>query len=221
MSETPNLDDVVKAMADFAAEYLEPAYKSRISGEDLKRPTDSAFESIFRGYLEISESLDSLELALRLIGLAPPRAKGVDKGKYLSFLVAAYLQDIYILEQRMTAYATKLSRLYKLPGLPSIVNEIVYQPLENIIKARGAHVHTRRYADEHLDAVETFALFKRVGHGLGNHLDDEYRIAQLHWMKLAKTNNIQIRQIAERYFKVVKAAIFVEGRIKFPPPSAA
>ena len=221
MSETPNLDDVIKAMADFASDYLDPAYKSKKAGTELKRPTDAAFVSIFRGYIEISESLDSLELAERLIGLAPPRAKGVDKAKYLSFVIAAYLQDIYILEQRMTAYATKVSRLYNLPNLPSLVHKIVYQPLENIIKARGAHVHTRRFADEHLDAVGTFALFKRVGHELGQHLDDEYRTAQLHWKKLVKTNRVQIRQIVERYFKVIKAALLRDGRVKFPPPSAA
>lgn len=221
MSETPNLDAVTKAIADFAAGYLDPAWKSKKAGTELRRPTDAAFEAIFRGYIEISESLDSLDLAERLIGLAPPRATGVNKDKYLSFIVAAYLQDIYILEQRMTAYATKLSRLYKLPKLPSLVQEIVYQPLENIIKARGAHVHTRRYADEHLDAVGAFALFKRIGHDFGQHLDDEYRTAQLHWKKLVKTNRVQINQIVDRYFKVIKAVILRDGLVQFPPTSAA
>jgi hypothetical protein len=221
LSETPNLDAFTKAMADFAADYLDPAWKSKKVGTELRRPTDATFEAIFRGYIEISESLDSLDLAERLIGLALPRAKGVNKDKYLNFVVAAYLQDIYILEQRMTAYATKLSRMYRLPKLPSFVQEIVYQPLENIIKARGAHVHTRRYVDEHLDAVGTFALFKRVGHDLGQHLDDEYRTAQLHWKKLVKTNRVQFKQIVDRYFKVIKAAILQDGLVKFPPPSAA
>jgi hypothetical protein len=221
MSETASLDEVTKAMADFSAAYLDPVHKSMKSGPKLERPTDKAFEAIFRGYLEVSESLDSLALAERLIGLAPPRANGVPKDKYLSFLVAAYLQDIYILEQRMSAYATKLSRLYKMPALPSLVEKIVYQPLENIIKARGDHVHTRRYADEYLSAVGTYALFRRVGHELGRHLDDEYRTAQLHWKKLAKKNNIEIKRIVERYFKVIKAVLLIDGKVKFPPPSAA
>ena len=35
------------------------------------------------------------------------------KDEYIKFLVGAYLQEVYVLEQRLSAYAKKTSRLYK------------------------------------------------------------------------------------------------------------
>ncbi len=220
MSTTPNFDHFSKAMADFASDYLTPAHEHFVAGNKLKRPTDSAFELIFRGYFEISESLELLDLGEKLLGTAPPRAKGIDKHKYLGFLISAYLQDIYILEQRLSAYATKISRLYKKPMLPEIIKSIVYEPLQKIISIRGAHVHSRRYTDEHLDAVGTFALFDRVGHELGQHLDGQYKIAQLYWKSLSKKNNTQIKQLVDQYFAELKPVLIIDDKVVFPPPKA-
>ncbi|WP_233808641.1 hypothetical protein [Paraburkholderia sp. HP33-1] len=86
-----------------------------------------------------------------------------------------------MLEQRMTAYANKISRLYRNTDLPSMVRTIVYEPLETIIRARGSHVYARRYTDEDLDSVATLALFRRVDHHFGDDLDFEYKRTQMKW----------------------------------------
>lgn len=204
-------------MADFASTYIDHTYKQMKAGLDHKQPTDDQFAAIFYGYTEISETLDSLSLSERLIGLAPPRAKSIDRDKYLKFLVSAYLQDVYILEQRLTAYGKKISRLYGKPALPPVVQRLVYDPLEGIIGTRGAHVHSRRFSDEHLDGVSTLALFRKLGHQLGEDLEFAYTLAQHEWKLVTKKNNVAIRKIVDQYFGVLQAVMVSNDQIVFPP----
>lgn len=209
-------DEFLGLMVDFASAYLNPASKKRKAGEQHELPTDGQFSSIFYGFTEITSALDALWLTELLIGAAPPRAKGIEKDHYLQFLVGAYLQEIYILEQRLTAYAKKISRLYRKPTLPSAARRIVYEPLERIINTRGAHVHTHRFTDQHLDTVSTMALFRRLGHQLGDDLDFEYALARREWKKRIKTNNESTRLLVDLYCKLLRSVMCVGGKIVLP-----
>jgi hypothetical protein len=119
-------DEMLKLMADFASAYLGPAWERKKAGQEHALPTDTQFSEIFYGFSEIGSALDALKLTEELLRLAPPRSKRIDKDSYLKFLVGSYLQELYILEQRLTAYAKKISRIYRTPSLPSAVRRIVY-----------------------------------------------------------------------------------------------
>ena len=114
-------------MADFAAEYIKPMVEAKQAGSELERTTDKAFRDIFFGYTEITATLDAIDLVEILISVSPPRSKRVIKDDYIKFLVGSHLHEIYMLEQRMTAYATKISRLYKNADLSSMVKAIVHE----------------------------------------------------------------------------------------------
>lgn len=214
--KTRTYDEMLKMMADFAAAYLDPAWKKKKAGERHELPTDGQFSDIFYGFTEIGSALDTLALTEELLRLAPPRSKRIDRDSYLKFLVGSYLQELYILEQRLTAYAKKLSRLYRRPSLPAGVRRVVYEPLEDIINTRGAHVHQRRFTDERLDRVSTLALFRRVGHELGDDLEFEYKFAQLEWSKRVKDNNKVTREIVDQYCTLLKSVICRNGKIFLP-----
>lgn len=203
-------------MADFASGYLDPAWKKKKAGESHELPTDGVFSEIFHGFTEIGGALEALALIEELLGLAPPRSKRVDKDNYIKFLVGSYLQEMYILEQRLTAYAKKLARLYRKPSLPGAVKNVVYEPLEGLINTRGAHVHQRRFSDERLDSVSTLALFRRVGHALGEDLEFEYKMAQLHWKKRVRENNQTTRRIVDQYCAILEVVICKDGKVAFP-----
>jgi hypothetical protein len=207
-------------MADFASAYLEPAIKKRKAGESYELPTDSQFSAVFHGFTEITAALDALSLAEVLVAVAPPRTKQIKKDHYLQFVVGAYLQEMYILEQRLTSYAKKISRLYGRPTLPAMVHRIVYEPLEGIINTRGAHVHTYRFTDAHLDMVSTLALFHRLGHKLGDDLDFEYARAQLEWKNRIKVNNHATRKLVDQYCLLLRVAICRSDKIVLPPARA-
>ena len=203
-------------MADFASSYLDPAWKKRKAGESHELPTDTAFSGIFQGFTEIGSALDALKLIEELFRLAPPRSKRIDKDQYLKFLVGSYLQEMYILEQRLAAYATKMSRLYGHRSLPSSVNRVVYEPLKGLIDTRGTHVHQQRFSDERLDSVSTLAFFRRVGHALGEDLELEYKVAQLYWRKRVRENNQFMRRIVNQYCSVLEVVICRNGKVTLP-----
>lgn len=207
---------MLRMMADFASGYLDPAWKKKKAGESHELPTDGQFSDVFHGFTEIGSALDALALTEELLRLAPPRSKRIDKDSYLKFLVGSYLQELYILEQRLTAYAKKISRLYCNPSLPTAVRRIVYEPLEGIIGTRGAHVHHRRFTDERLDMVSSLALFRRVGHQLGDDLEFEYKFAQLEWSKRVKENNEATRKIVDHYCTLLKVVACKDGKVFLP-----
>jgi len=209
-------DELLKKMADFASDYLDSAWKKREAGESHELLTDGAFSDIFYGFTEIGSALETLALTENLLSLAPPRSKRVDKDSYIKFLVGSYLQEMYILEQRLTAYATKLSRIYRNKSLLGAVKRVVYEPLEGLINTRGAHVHQRRFSDERLDSVSTLALFRRVGHELGEDLELEYKLAQLYWSKRVRENNLTTRRIVDQYCVLLEAMIWKNGKVKLP-----
>ena len=214
-------DEFLGPMADFASAYLDPAFKKQKAGEPYELPTDGQFSSVFYGFTEISAALEGLSLTEVLIGVAPPRAKRIEKDRYLNFLVGAYLQEVYILEQRLTAYAKKISRLYRKPALPSAARRIVYEPLAGIIDTRGVHVHSHRFTDAHLDMVSTMALFRRLGHQLGDDLDFEYTVARHEWSKRINTNNEATRHLVDQYCKLLRAVMCEKGKIVLPQPESA
>lgn len=216
MQARSEYEELLGLMAQFGSCYLDPAWQKKKAGEILKRPTDRQFEQIFYGFTEIISSIEALELSESLLGLAPPRSKRVNKDNYLKFLVGAYLQEVYILEQRLTAYARKISRLYRKPSLSSLVRQIVYEPLKGIIETRGSHVHERRFSDERLDMLSTVALFRHLGHHLGEDLKMEYMVAQSQWCRQVKENNRMTREILDRYSGLIKTVICVDGRVALP-----
>lgn len=207
---------MMNLMIDFASSYLAPVWTKKKAGEKHEQSTDSDFAEVFYGFTEINSALDTLTLTEELLRLAPPRSKRIDKDNYLKFLVGSYLQEVYILEQRLTAYAKKISRMYRKPTLPALVKQIVYEPMQAIINIRGAHVHQRRFTNDRLDMVSTMALFRRVGHERGEDLELEYKFAQIQWSVCLKKNNKVTREIVSRYCALLKTVICDDGKIFLP-----
>lgn len=203
-------------MTDFASGYLDPILKKHNAGKTYGLTTDSMFSEIFQGFTEIGSALETLALTEKLLRLAPPRSKSVDKDSYIKFLVGSYLQEMYILEQRLTAYATKLSRLYRIPSLPSTVQRVVFEPLKGLIITRGAHVHQRRFSDKSLESIATLALFHRAGYKLGENFEFEYKLVQLEWSKRVRKNNQATRRIVDQYCTLLEVVICKDGKVTLP-----
>ena len=221
MDTESHYDIFMTLMVDFSSDYLQVAHKKNKAGENPRLPTDDAFYAILNGFTEIKEAIETLELTETIIGINPPRSKKIDKDSYLKFLVGAYLQEMYILEQRLSAFGTKVARLYSTPRLPQLVQEVVYLPLKSIINARGAHVHAKRFSDEHLNVVSTLALFQRIGHELGEDLDFEFRLAQREWKNRIKNNNKATKLVVNQYFKILHSVLCRNGKIVFPATQEA
>ncbi|HZW25585.1 MAG TPA: hypothetical protein VFF26_08890 [Gallionella sp.] len=217
MTDERGFDRFQRAMSVFAKHYIDPAWKSKkTKGIVLDRPTDSAFSSVFYGYIEISNTLEALKLCETLIGVAPPRSKAVKHDEYFKFLVGAYLQEMYILEQRLSTYATRMSRLYKKPQIMQIIDQFVSKALEGIVNTRGAHVHAQRYSDNELDTLSTLTLISQFDVSYTEHLKEQYWWVQLEWGKKVKTNNSATREIVDHYFDVLYPLMTKDDRVVLP-----
>lgn len=204
------------AMAEFSGTYIGPAWAGKKRGESLVRSTDRAFEAVFLGFTEITNALEALTLTETLIGLAAPRSSKVEKDKYLKFLIGAYLQEVYILEQRLSAYATKLCRIYKLSSeLPRLL-AVVRDAFGGIVRTRGSHVHSQRYSDQKLDILSTMAMVSRFQEEFTDEMHFEYKVAQLHWRKTVKANNAATRVLIDGYFDLLFPQISKAGKFVLP-----
>lgn len=205
-----------RAVSDLSCEYINPAWEAKKRGKVLNRPTDSAFEALFRGFIEISDTLEALALTETLLGLAAPRSSKVKKDEYLKYLVGAYLQEVYILEQRLTAYAKKMLRLYNHPAHIPALEDSIQSTFGGITRTRGAHVHSQRFTDEMLDMLARTSLVSIFKPEFAEDLHFEYKYVQRQWRKIVKTNNAATRAFLDQYFDELFVLISKSGKFVFP-----
>jgi hypothetical protein len=216
MNPLSGFDGFLMAMSNFAAAYLRPLREADKRGEKLVRPTDSVFESVFFGFTEISDALDVLALTETLFGLAPP-SKRIKKSQYLQFLIGAYLQEVYILEQRLKAYATKTARLYKIPGKNTSLIEAVEDTFRGIVGTRGNHVHSQRFSDKQLHLLVGIELISQLKDEFADDSKFEYSRVRADWKKRVKANNIATRKSIDAYCDFLFPHLTRDGVVFLPP----
>lgn len=212
-----------KVMADFATDYMAPAIEAKKRKEELARPTDGTFANVFYGFTEVSGAFDALLLSGVLIGLSPPRSKLIKSDEYLKYLINAYFQEVYILEQRLSAYARKVLRMY---GRGS--NEAAYAATINsllssisttfggITNTRGSHVHNRRFSDERLDLLSGLTLISQFKEEFAADVNFEFKMVQFKWKKTISDNNIATQQFLDHYFDGIFPLVTRSEKIFIP-----
>lgn len=211
------------AISKLGHKHVMPAYEARKNGVAFTMPQDAAFQVVFTGLTEISSSVDTLLLIETLLALSPPRSRRIQEEDYLKFLVGAYLQEVYILKQRLNAYATKISRLYtrhlgKVPiilSLDSIVASIDLT-LQGVTDARGKHVHAQRFSDDDLDMVAALSLMNR--HNPSNEINIRlhYSMVSSKWHKTVKKNNGETIKLLDIYFDWLYPVVSKDGEVYLP-----
>ena len=211
-------------MVDFAADYMTPAIEAKKRREELPRPTDSAFANVFYGFTEISGALEALLLSRVLIGLSPPRSKLIKKDDYLKYLINAYLQEVYILEQRLSAYARKVLRMYgrgaNEAAYTATINTLlssISARFSGITNTRGGHVHSRRFSDERLDFLSGLTLIGQYKAEFAAAVDFEFKMVQVKWKKTISDNNIATQQFLDYYFDAIFPLVTRSEKIFLPP----
>ncbi len=108
------LEKFEEAMMVLGNEYLSPFVQEKLETGEIKgNPDHTVYRKIFYGYSEILNARDALKLSQSLISVAPPRSVKVNKDEYLIYNINSFLNDIYILKERLNTYATWIKRLYR------------------------------------------------------------------------------------------------------------
>jgi RNase P/RNase MRP subunit POP5 len=194
---------------------------------------DQFFGKAFRGFLEISKSLETLEDIAFYIGRFPFHRTRITRERYLQFHVESYFSEVYILRERLKRYVTLLERQYRRdPRISNVqdrckvLTDSITQSLEGVIDVRRRHVHEVRFSDDGIDRLATIALLSRGSNDeLTNLMKEFYREEHMRvkkiWVDQAKANNRAIRQLLDVFFDTLFPVAFDENTTALRYPKEA
>jgi hypothetical protein len=199
----------------------------------MSSPQDIFFGDLFYGFNEIAISFERLKDLEVYISRLPNIKTPIEKIDYLRFLFENYLNETYILKERLNRYSKKIRDSYIEDKRYISIRKICIQlintiedSLKNITNLRGSHIHDVRYLDKDIKRLISLILYKGYLDGLQKYLPDNYIIPNFKieylklrskWKKIFKDNNKQIKILLNIYFKIMLEIVFTnDGEISYP-----
>jgi hypothetical protein len=179
-------------------------------------PSERSFSELFYGWSEIHRSCELLKHLASL----PIQGVGLTPGQCVRLNVECYLNEIYILQQRLLQYlsivykqARRVASRQESTQVQETVRDLkkgVHQVFGQISAVRGSHVHQWRYDDEDLSRVDS--LEDLVNLGKCAELRPYYR-GELHklrrkWAEFISTTNGHTEKFMDRYFARLYPVVF-------------
>ena len=218
-----NIEEYQRVMAIWASQTMKPHIETIKEGKESTLKNQKAINVIFIGFTEITDTFEALEFSGSLLSVASPRSKKVSKEKYLKYVVNTYLQDVYILKERLNAYATQIKRMHDKMGRQELTLEhidplfkFVKDTFSGLVDTRGGHVHGKRYTDESLTDASSMALIAEHSPEFEEHYNYSLAKAKREWHKRIEKNNIETAKLLNRYFKKLFKVVVVDGKVVAP-----
>jgi hypothetical protein len=182
---------------------------------------------LFRPLSEIINTIEAIENIAIYARSFPYKRQGISQAIYLKYHIENYLNELYLLKNRLISYLKVIDKSYKrskryeqvaksIGPLYSLVGNI----LEGYIKVRGTHVHQYRYSDNDFNRLSTLELLSRgeeeFSKIIKNLYNDAYRETRKIWVEKIKTDIVGIHKLLEYYFKGLLTAISKDGELIFP-----
>ena len=139
-----------------------------------------------------------------------------------------YLNEVYILQQRLKCYFTIVGRLYRndrrhqgiRKSIETLIS-LVENTLKGIINTRGTHVHRMRFTDEGLDRLNLQEFLSKHGGDelkvIKNLFKFDYGSIRKRYKQIINKNNEQIKKMLDACFDILYEIVADEKRqIKYP-----
>ena len=195
-----------------------------------KRPSAKAIfiaNKLFRPLSEIMSSIETISNIEIYIRNPSYKRQGISRLNYLKYHIDNYLNELYLLKNRLIAYLTTLERAYKKSDNSAQVKStlgplhiIVSRALDGYIEMRGYHVHQNRYADDDLDRLTALALLSRSSDEFGIFMHSmftaAYRDIKRKWAKNVKTGLKGLQKLLEHYFGNLLEVFSSKGKFLYP-----
>lgn len=159
-----------------------------------QNPKERMISKLLLGLSEVLDSVQNLQNIAVYTRRFPYARSGIEKGAYLRYHLENHLSELYILEERMYAYLTFISRQYRRDSRARIVSRVtdairndLASILSGVRQARGTHVHEQRYSDPELDRLRTLEIIK----------GQNSRWADLYELVYRQTREARLKRIAE------------------------
>ena len=200
------IDDRLRLLLNGGAEPLDQKYA---------RNREDFIRRLFLEFTEITESLDRLRDIAVYVRRFPYSDTSISKSAHLRYHVENYLNEVYILRNRLEAYLKVVVRLYKQDARSSRVKTITATLQDTMPRTfavptavRGKHVHRQRYSDADLERLRLLELLKDDS----NHWASAYESTYLDVRRLKRAwierMNRQIDKLLELYFAYLKQLLF-------------
>jgi hypothetical protein len=228
MTEKVGFERYQARMADWAAETMRSKGKPIPDLADFSKEELELFNEVFRRFAEISETMDNLDLCIGFISARAPRRRDLKLDAYLNYHIAFYLQEIYILKERLKKYATRILRLRKKLGHPisrdayKKIIDMVETSLSSIVSARGSHVHDRPFSDDEmhmLGAYSFLAVQRPDDPNWSRYARAEYTGVKQTWVKRLTNNKKELQKLLDAFFLFMHQEV-VDSGLLVPPDNS-
>jgi hypothetical protein len=178
-----------------------------------------------------AETLKDIEFYIRLF---PYDVSKISKHRHLQFLVEAYLHEIYILEQRLSAHLKFIERQHKAdPRLSQVkarcqtLKKDIQIYLKELVSTRGSHVHETRFSDRRLGRLAAFELLGmpdnrdkdegKMATAMRARYESEYRKARTRFREWIRKTNSQMSALLDLYFQTLFPLVFhPDNSVSYP-----
>ena len=232
MKEVPNMSTTngyakfEKLMANFAPSFIGPIAKQKLEDSNFFSTQEGMKFTIFNGFSEISDSLNTLKLIEQFIKIDPPTENGINYSNYLTYHVHNYLQEMYILKERLKTYSTKIERKYsKVLGkdtVKSIIESLMKIILESLscitgdAGVRNIHVHAKKFKNEELNWLSSTTFLADFHDEFKLESQVAYDKAKNKWIRVVSNNNEELNKLIDIYFNVIYTIVSVDGKVVLP-----
>ena len=182
---------------------------------------------LFYPFSEILDSIYAIDNILLFIKDFPYEKQNISRVQYLRYHIENYLNELYILKNRLISYLKIIERAYKKTDNYSHIEttfKLVYSFISRAFKAyteiRGLHVHHKRYSDYEISRLSLIELLSRGNSKQEKYLKSyfiiEYKEVQNKWIKKIKDDSLNIHDMLNQYFEQLLLAISEDDKIKYP-----
>lgn len=134
---------------------------------------------------------------------------GITERGYINYHIENYIQEVYILKERIKRFLKFVSRKLRKKGQIQLSGSIdkclklFEKELTSITQARGHHVHQTRYTDEDLFALTLFDLVRETHQDLELGYELLMLTAKSKWLEWIEDNNELMRSMVDALFRAV------------------
>ena len=186
---------------------------------------------MFRDFGEIHTCIERLKDFETYVSRFPFGRTRITRDAYLQMVVEGHLHDLYLLKERLIAFAKRIARAYKrdsdskrIARGAMALEEFVLKALGRFIKVRGNHVHVKRYTHADIDRLRLISILQKDP---DKDFTQAIRYVKRHAtteshnrLKVqAKSWNTTASRVPEEYCKVASSLLFVEGTQSFRYPA--
>ena len=150
-----------RLMKSLRGEPLEPVTLAKMTRDEQFAAT------MFRRFTEIHNCIERLKDCEAYVGSFPFKRGRITRHAYLQLVVEAHLNELYVLRERLLAYAKTVERAYRkdlhskeIAKVTASLEAFVVKVLSSFARARGSHIHEYRYSHDDIERLQLVALLK-------------------------------------------------------------